>query len=76
MTAEVAEDQRQMILCALALTTLLRPGWEYACGEIADVFQRSHNVQRVSASQRRQGEAHMKKKLTKAEQFHVLRSPY
>jgi hypothetical protein len=38
MNVEIDEGQRQMILCALALTTLLRPGWEYACGEIADVF--------------------------------------
>lgn len=35
----IVEEDRQMIILALALTTLLRPGWYYACGNIADRFQ-------------------------------------
>lgn len=35
----ITEDDRQMILLSLALCTLLRPGFYYACGNIADQFQ-------------------------------------
>jgi hypothetical protein len=35
----VDEGQRQMIALALALTTLDRPGWAHALGEIADLLE-------------------------------------
>lgn len=37
----VIEDEadRQMVLLSLALCTLLRPGFHYACGEIAERLQ-------------------------------------
>lgn len=35
----INEEQRQMLACALALTTLDRPGWAPALGEIADLLE-------------------------------------
>jgi hypothetical protein len=35
----IVEADRQMILLSLALCTLLRPGFYYSCGNIADQFQ-------------------------------------
>ena len=35
MTTELDESDRQMIILSLALCSLLRPGWNYAAGEIA-----------------------------------------
>lgn len=33
------EGQRQLILMAIAHLAVERPGWDFAAGEIADVFQ-------------------------------------
>lgn len=35
MTIEIEEDERQLLILALALTSLLRPGWEPMCREKA-----------------------------------------
>jgi hypothetical protein len=33
---EIREEDRQLFICSLALTALLRPGWDYACGTLAE----------------------------------------
>lgn len=38
-TFEIEEAQRQLVLCALAHLSLLRPGWDYALGETAEAFK-------------------------------------
>jgi hypothetical protein len=39
MNFDVEEADRQMLCLSLALCSLLRPGFEYACGEIAEKLQ-------------------------------------
>lgn len=36
MTCEIEESERQMILLALAILSLRRPGWHYAAGGAAE----------------------------------------
>ncbi len=36
MTFDIDESDRQMLLLSLGLCVLLRPGFDYACGEIAE----------------------------------------
>ena len=38
MTLEIDESERQLLLLALALTAIQRPGWKYCCGETAKKF--------------------------------------
>lgn len=36
-TVELTEEDRDLILLALAILSLYRPGWLFACQEVADV---------------------------------------
>ena len=38
MNVKVSEEERQMILLALAELSLRRPGWLFALGRVADTF--------------------------------------
>jgi len=35
LTLTITEEERQMLLLALAVLVSQRPGWDYACNEIA-----------------------------------------
>jgi hypothetical protein len=39
MAVVISEEDRQMILLALARLALARPGWDYAIGEIAEKLE-------------------------------------
>lgn len=39
MTITIEEDQRQMLLLAIANLHLARPGWSLPCEELADLLE-------------------------------------
>lgn len=42
-TIAISEEERQMLILALALLSLARPGWDYAANEVALKFDNNDN---------------------------------
>lgn len=45
ITVTIAEEERQMLLLALAKLSLDRPGWHWGLGELAAKFSTAPNVE-------------------------------
>lgn len=45
ITVTIAEEQRQMLLLALAKLSIERPGWHWTLGELAAKFSTAPNIE-------------------------------